>query len=66
MAKKFPTKNKTVDIGGRLQPQAIDLEMSVLGAILIDNEALSDSIDILKKEYFYKLLIFCGDLICSI
>lgn len=54
MAKKFPIKNKTVDIGGRLQPQAIDLEMSVLGAILIDNEALSDSIDILKKEYFYK------------
>ncbi|MGY8988332.1 MAG: replicative DNA helicase [Flavobacteriales bacterium] len=54
MAKKFPIKNKTVDLGGRLQPQAIDLEMSVLGAILIDNEALSDSIDILKKEYFYK------------
>ena len=51
MAKKFPIKNKTVDLGGRLQPQAIDLEMSVLGAILIDNEALSDSIDILKKEY---------------
>ena len=53
MAKK--TKSKSVDIGGRIQPQAIDLEMSVLGAILIDNEALSDSIDILKKEYFYKV-----------
>ena len=38
-----------------MQPQAIDLEISVLGAILIDNEALSDSIDILKQEYFYKL-----------
>ena len=25
-----------------------------MGSILIDNEALSDSIDILKKEYFYK------------
>ena len=30
------------------------MEISVLGAILIDNEALSDSIDILKQEYFYK------------
>ena len=54
MAKKFQDNKKPADINGKMQPQAIDLEISVLGAILIDNEALSDSIDILKQEYFYK------------
>ena len=44
----------TSRIDGKIQPQAIDLEISVLGSILIDNEALSDSIDVLRKEYFYK------------
>ena len=58
MAKKFQNTKKTSipsNIDGKIQPQAIDLEISVLGSILIDNEALSDSIDILKKEYFYKI-----------
>ncbi|MBT4478954.1 MAG: replicative DNA helicase [Flavobacteriales bacterium] len=55
MAKKFQNNKQASDINGKMQPQAIDLEISVLGAILIDNEALSDSIDILKQEYFYKL-----------
>ena len=53
MAKKFQNSKKTStpsDIDRKMQPQAIDLEISVLGSILIDNEALSDSIDILKKE----------------
>ena len=48
-------QNNISNIEGKIQPQAIELEISVLGSILIDNEALSDSIDILKKEYFYKL-----------
>ena len=46
MAKKFQNNKQASDINGKIQPQAIDLEISVLGAILIDNEALSDSIDI--------------------
>ena len=56
MAKLQNTKKTSIpsNIDGKIQPQAIDLEISVLGSILIDNEALSDSIDILKKEYFYK------------
>ena len=37
-----------------LQPQAIELEKAVLGALLIDNESLSDTIDSLRPEYFYK------------
>ena len=41
-------------IDGMLQPQAIELEKAVLGALLIDNESLSDTIDSLRPEYFYK------------
>ena len=42
MAKKFQNSKKTStpsDIDGKMQPQAIDLEVSVLGSVLIDNEA---------------------------
>jgi|TARA_B110001454_G_scaffold210249_1_gene224576 replicative DNA helicase len=41
-------------IDGKLQPQAIELEEVVLGALMIDNESLSDTIDSLRPEYFYK------------
>ena len=53
MEKSSYKKNQS-KIEGKIQPQAVELEISVLGSILIDNEALSDSIDILKREYFYK------------
>ena len=43
----------THQIEGKLQPQAIELEQAVLGALMIDNESLSDAIDSLKSEYFY-------------
>ena len=39
---------------GKLPPQAIDLEEAVLGALMLDKEALTDVIDILKKDSFYK------------
>ncbi|MFL5751845.1 MAG: replicative DNA helicase [Bacteroidia bacterium] len=39
---------------GKLQPQATDLEEAVLGAIMLEKEALSNVIDILKPESFYK------------
>lgn len=38
---------------GRLQPQARDLEEAVLGAVLLENNALTSVIDILKPESFY-------------
>jgi len=44
----------TTKIDGKLQPQAIELEQAVLGALMIDNESLSDTIDSLQAEYFYK------------
>ena len=39
---------------GKLPPQAIDLEEAVLGAMMLEKEALNDVIDILKPESFYK------------
>ena len=44
----------TTKIDGKLQPQAVELEQAVLGALMIDNESLSDTIDSLQAEYFYK------------
>lgn len=53
-------KNKfrtSVEIGtalGKLPPQAIDLEETVLGALMLEKDALTTVIDILKPESFYK------------
>jgi len=38
---------------GKLPPQARDLEEAVIGALLIDKDALNEVIDILKPEVFY-------------
>jgi len=51
-AKMRATSTELID--GKLQPQAIELEEAVLGALMIDNESLSDAIDSLREEYFYK------------
>lgn len=39
---------------GRIPPQALDLEESVLGAVLIAKDALDSVIEILKPEVFYR------------
>lgn len=39
---------------GKLPPQALDLEEAVLGAIMLEKDALTAVIDILKPETFYK------------
>lgn len=41
-------------LGGKLPPQAIDLEMAVLGAMMLEQSAVNAAIDILKPESFYK------------
>ena len=38
----------------RIPPQAIDAEMAVLGSMLLDSEAVTDALEILKPEHFYK------------
>ena len=45
MTKKRKLKaTPNYQIEGKLQPQAIELEQAVLGALMIDNESLSDAI----------------------
>lgn len=39
---------------GKLPPQSPELEMSVLGAMLIDREAMDQGLSLLSKEDFYK------------
>ena len=39
---------------GKKPPQALDLEEAVLGALMIEKDALSAVIDILRAESFYK------------
>jgi len=39
---------------GKLPPQALEIEEAVLGALMLEKDALSTVIDILKPESFYK------------
>ena len=39
---------------GKLPPQAPELEMAVLGALMLEKDALTSVIDLLKAESFYK------------
>jgi len=56
--KKYPTPRQPIlpagmDFG-KIPPQAIELEEAVLGAIMLEKEAILQVIDILKPESFYK------------
>lgn len=52
--KKRMSYEAAFDINGNTPPQATDLEASVLGALMLDQNALSTTIEILRVEYFYK------------
>lgn len=53
--RKSRTTNSTPFGGlGKLPPQATDLEEAVLGALMLEKDALSSVIDILQPEVFYK------------
>lgn len=41
-------------VAGKLQPQALDMEMAVLGALLIEKDAYSVVTDMLSPESFYE------------
>src|SRR5690606_11340106 len=45
--------NNLVSGLGKLPPQAVDVEEAVLGALMLEKNALSEVIDILKPETFY-------------
>jgi len=54
----FNMDNKKTNIvnleKGKLPPQAIDLEESIIGAMLIDKRGLQEAIEILTSDVFYK------------
>ena len=49
-------KNKRPDItsldaGGKMPPQAIEFEEAILGAVMLEKEALKDAMETLSKKY---------------
>jgi len=48
------TETKKQDIEGRLPPQNIEAEQSVLGALMLDKDAIIKVADILKPDDFYR------------
>lgn len=50
----IPTPPLSADALGKLPPQAVDVEEAVLGALMLDKDALSNVIDSLRPETFYK------------
>ncbi|MEY3343709.1 MAG: replicative helicase [Bacteroidota bacterium] len=51
---KTASNTATFQLTGKLPPQAVDLEEAVLGALMLEKDALSAVVDILKPECFYK------------
>jgi replicative DNA helicase len=51
---KKPVVNQEIYEHGKIPPQAVDLEEAVLGAMMLEKDALSTVIDVLKAEVFYK------------
>lgn len=52
--RKKPTFENPGNFLGKIPPQAVDLEEAVLGALMLEKDALTNVIDILKVESFYK------------
>jgi len=51
---KFPKTNIANFEMGKIPPQALDLEEAVLGAIMVEMDAIISILDVLKPESFYK------------
>jgi replicative DNA helicase len=51
---KTPITEQSILQYGKIPPQATDLEEAVLGALMLEKDALANVIDILKPEVFYK------------
>jgi len=48
------TPGNLQSVEGKMPPQAVELEEAVLGAVMLEKDALTSVIDILKSESFYK------------
>lgn len=51
---KVKELNNPISDFGRVPPQAIDMEEAVIGAIMLEKDAIISILDILKPESFYK------------
>ncbi len=47
------TADQAFALNGKIPPQALDLEEAVLGGLLLDQDAVTNSIDVIREEYFY-------------
>jgi replicative DNA helicase len=54
ITRKKPTYDNPTNFLGKVPPQAVELEEAVLGALMLEKDALTNVIDILKVESFYK------------
>jgi replicative DNA helicase len=54
ITRKKPNFENPTNQLGKVPPQATDLEEAVLGALMLEKDALTNVIDILKVESFYK------------
>ncbi|HTP79729.1 MAG TPA: replicative DNA helicase [Bacteroidota bacterium] len=46
--------NQPVSTEGRVPPQAVEIEMAVLGAMLLDKEAIAKAVEVIDDRAFYK------------
>ena len=53
ISKRHTETDLSAMLYGRIQPQARDLEEAVLGAMMLEKDAVALVIDILKPESFY-------------
>lgn len=52
-SKKTPS-DEALQFGGKLPPQAVDVERYILGAILLDKEAVAVALEEMEEVYFYR------------
>ena len=53
LTRRIPVPDADLQFG-KLPPQAVDIEEAVLGALMLERDALTDVIDILKPDSFYR------------
>ncbi|MEK6565500.1 MAG: DnaB-like helicase N-terminal domain-containing protein, partial [Bacteroidota bacterium] len=52
--KIFDLTIPSITTEGRVPPQAVDIEMAVLGAMLLEKEAIGKAFEVLNENVFYK------------
>ncbi len=52
--KKRLSNEQLISIHGKIPPQAIEMEEAVLGALMLDSNALTNTIEMLQRGFFYK------------